>query len=87
MISETSASRIIEAAMSGNADFAEIFEEQKKSSYLYDSINRPPQAEARDGAGTHERIRTSDPSLRRRVLYPAELRGHISEKLVHFIAV
>ncbi len=32
MISETSASRIIEAAMSGNADFAEIFEEQKKSS-------------------------------------------------------
>lgn len=24
-----------------------------------------------------ERIRTSDPSLRRRVLYPAELRGHI----------
>ena len=23
-----------------------------------------------------ERIRTSDPSLRRRVLYPAELRGH-----------
>ena len=32
MISETSASRIIEAAMSGNADFAEIFEEELKSS-------------------------------------------------------
>ena len=27
--------------------------------------------------GTHERIRTSDPSLRRRVLYPAELRGQM----------
>lgn len=26
--------------------------------------------------GTHKRIRTSDPSLRRRVLYPAELCGH-----------
>ena len=25
----------------------------------------------------HEGIRTSDPTLRRRVLYPAELHGHI----------
>ena len=32
MLSDTSASRIIEAAMSGNADFAEIFEEELKSS-------------------------------------------------------
>ena len=28
--------------------------------------------------GTHKRIRTSDPSLRRRVLYPAELRRRTS---------
>lgn len=32
MISDITAQRIIEAALSGNADFAEIFEEQKKSS-------------------------------------------------------
>ena len=32
MISDITASRIIEAAMSGNADFAEIFEEELKSS-------------------------------------------------------
>ena len=32
MLSDTSASRIIEAALSGNADFAEIYEEQKKNS-------------------------------------------------------
>lgn len=32
MLSDTSATRIIEAAMSGNADFAEIFEEELKSS-------------------------------------------------------
>ena len=32
MLSDTSASRIIEAAMTGNADFAEIFEEELKSS-------------------------------------------------------
>ena len=31
--------------------------------------------QASSDVGTHERIRTSDPSLRRRVLYPAELRG------------
>ena len=28
--------------------------------------------------GVHEGIRTSDPTLRRRVLYPTELRGHLS---------
>ena len=27
--------------------------------------------------GARERIRTSDPLLRRQVLYPAELRGHV----------
>lgn len=32
MLNDTSASRIIEAALSGNADFAEIYEEQKRSS-------------------------------------------------------
>ena len=32
MISDITASRIIEAAMGGNADFAEIFEEELKSS-------------------------------------------------------
>ncbi|MBO6192594.1 MAG: TldD/PmbA family protein [Clostridiales bacterium] len=32
MLSDTSVSRIIEAAMTGNADFAEIFEEELKSS-------------------------------------------------------
>ena len=39
--------------------------------------------QASSDVGTHERIRTSDPSLRRRVLYPAELRGLVlSCKLV-----
>src|SRR5262245_62112081 len=34
-------------------------------------------------AGTPERIRTSDPQLRRLVLYPAELRAHQFEPKLH----
>mgnify|MGYP000225927344 CR=1 FL=1 len=33
-------------------------------------------------AGVHKRIRTSDPTLRRRVLYPTELCGHLSKSLI-----
>lgn len=32
--------------------------------------------------GTHERIRTSGPTLRRRVLYPAELRGRMKMSVI-----
>ena len=35
----------------------------------------------------HERIRTSDPSLRRRVLYPAELRRRVITKEYHIFLV
>ena len=36
--------------------------------------------------GTHERIRTSDLPLRRRPLYPAELRGQINIALVFYLS-
>ena len=37
-------------------------------------------------SGTHGRIRTSDLPLRRRPLYPAELRGHIGIACLFYLS-
>ena len=44
-------------------------------------LKRPPEGDLFN-FGAPERIRTSDPCLRRAVLYPAELRAHLKSRCV-----